>query len=105
MGTLNLRIMKQTNSHLFFCAYKTLKRNFPLAVLCFTSCLSYSQATCIFSDCGNNLNGNVGVTATGIQTRTMLFSGIYRVTALGAGGSPNADLGGESDETVKIVNQ
>ena len=34
--------MKQTDSHLFFYAYQTLNRNFSLAFLCFTSCLSYS---------------------------------------------------------------
>ena len=84
-----------------------MKNNYKLkSVLTLMALLSFSylwsQQSYTFTNCGatgsvgptaamvnttyvsTNLNGNVGVTTTGIQTWTVPTSGLYRITALGA---------------------
>ena len=88
--------MKQTDSHLFFYAYQTLNRNFSLAFLCFTSCLSYSYRLHF-----KQLQ-HLQAAATGSAVATV------RLPAYGAsiagefnpagGGRPNAGPGDESGE-------
>ncbi|MCU0360714.1 MAG: glycine-rich protein [Bacteroidia bacterium] len=80
-----------------------------LSLLFFISLYSFSQVTYTFTNCGatgslgpiqaqvnaayalTNLNGNVGVTATGIQTWTVPTSGLYRITAFGASSGQNSN--------------
>jgi len=99
-------------------------RNFVLSAFCILSPYFYSRSY-TFTPAGatgslgptqtqvnnaytlTNLQGSVNVT-NGIQSFTIPSTGLYRVSALGVqgggsgGGSPNADLGGESGETVKL---
>ena len=52
---------------------------------------------------GNNLNGQVGVTASGIQTWTVPYSGNYIITAKGAQGGTSGGLGATMSGEFTLV--